>query len=147
MCELRSLIRSVFFDVICAHSLQSHHFYLYMPPPHPATYAFRPPFSASPTECCMKKRRTEAQDICSRANGAKSTGPRHPARQLMSSKNSLKHGLLATAVLLLPGESRKKFLNLCTELTTEYGPASPTEWILFGAHHPRPVAPHPALQL
>ena len=78
----------------------------------------------------MKKPRTEAQDLCSRANGAKSRGPVTPRGKLKSSRNSLKHGLLATAVLL-PGESRDRFLKLCTDLTTEYGPKSPTEWILL----------------
>ena len=74
----------------------------------------------------MKSIRTEAQRAAARLNGKKSKGPITPRGKALSSRNCLRHGLLATAVLL-PGESRERFLIVSQECAAEYLPVTPTE--------------------
>lgn len=74
----------------------------------------------------MPKKRSDSQIEASRRNGAISRGPITPHGKYNSSRNSLKHGLLAQ-VLLLPGESRAQFTELFDSLVAEYQPVTPTE--------------------
>jgi hypothetical protein len=76
-----------------------------------------------------KQPRTEAQRAAARANGAKSKGAITPHGKLKSAANSLKHGLMAKAILL-PHESRENFLEVCNKLNDDYLPRTATEEIL-----------------
>ena len=73
--------------------------------------------------------RSAKQQAASRANGAKSRGPRTPQGKRNSSKNSIRHGLLARNVLL-QGESKARFLGLVKSLFAEHHPQTPTEVLL-----------------
>ncbi|MGI9071115.1 MAG: hypothetical protein ACR2JB_07295 [Bryobacteraceae bacterium] len=64
-----------------------------------------------------------------RANAQHSTGPRTPTGKLASSRNSLKHGL-ASSQLIIPGENRADFDTLLAGLLAEHQPATPTEELL-----------------
>jgi hypothetical protein len=64
-----------------------------------------------------------------RANAQHSTGPRTPAGKLASSRNSLKHGL-ASSQLIIPGENWADFEALLAGLLAEHEPASATEELL-----------------
>ena len=74
----------------------------------------------------MPLERTESQRAASRANGAKSHGPTSVMGKLISSRNSLKHGLLAD-ILLLPGEDHASFLALSTDIYDVYRPRNDVE--------------------
>lgn len=63
------------------------------------------------------KRRIES----SRANGAKSRGPVMPAGRLKSSRNNLRHGLLA-GIVVLPNQKPEAFTDLLAVLTREINP-------------------------
>ena len=52
--------------------------------------------------------RTEKQTSASRENAKKSTGPRTPEGKANSSKNALKHGLMAQDAVI-PGEDPAAF--------------------------------------
>jgi hypothetical protein len=65
----------------------------------------------------------------SRANGAKSRGPVTPAGRLKSSRNNLRHGLLAEAVVL-DEEKPEAFFELLADLTREHNPQTETQRIL-----------------
>jgi hypothetical protein len=58
-----------------------------------------------------------------------STGPRTPAGKLASSRNSLKHGL-ASSQLIMPGEDPADFEALLAGLLAEHQPVHPTEELL-----------------
>ena len=74
-----------------------------------------------------KPRKTSARSIAaSRANGAKSKGPATEAGSQISSKNSLKHGLLA-ATLVLDSESDARFCQFLDSLLAEHRPITATE--------------------
>jgi hypothetical protein len=64
-----------------------------------------------------------------RANAQHSTGPRTPTGKLASSRNSLKHGL-ASSQLIIHGENRADFDILLAGLLAEHQPASLTEELL-----------------
>ena len=72
---------------------------------------------------------TEKQLAANRANAAKSTGPKTPGGKYNSSRNAITHGFLATSILL-PGESRERFLELLSSLITEFEPETPNEFAL-----------------
>ena len=57
------------------------------------------------------------------------TGPRTPEGKVISSANSLKHGL-ACGRLIIPGEDRDDFEALLNDLVAEHAPATPTEEML-----------------
>ena len=57
------------------------------------------------------------------------TGPRTPEGKVISSANSLKHGL-ASGRLIIPGEDREDFEALLNDLVAEHAPATPTEEML-----------------
>ena len=78
---------------------------------------------------------TEKQLAANRANAQKSTGPKTPggkhnsALNSRNSGNSTNHGFLATSILL-PGESRERFLELLSALITEFLPETTNEMAL-----------------
>jgi hypothetical protein len=74
----------------------------------------------------MPKPRTEAQRAAARANGAKSQGPITEEGKAKSALNSLRHGLLARA-LVLRSESEPKFLAILNGYLDEYQPEGQTE--------------------
>lgn len=69
--------------------------------------------------------RTPKQIAASRANGAFSQGPVSIHGKLNSSRNSLRHGLLARTVVL-EEESTDRFLELLHALIEEFHPTSGT---------------------
>jgi hypothetical protein len=69
---------------------------------------------------------SEKQLAANRANAAKSTGPKSPGGKYNSSRNAITHGFLATSVLL-PGESRERYLELIASFVTEFEPATINE--------------------
>jgi len=74
----------------------------------------------------MPKPRTEAQRVAARANGAKSQGPITPEGKARSAINSLRHGLLASC-LVLRTESEPEFLAILNGYLDEYQPEGQTE--------------------
>ena len=70
--------------------------------------------------------RTEAQINASRLNGAKSHGPVTAEGKAISSRNAVKHGMLATFVVI-DGENRDSFIEICEDLYAEFEPATPFE--------------------
>jgi len=74
----------------------------------------------------IPKPRTDAQRAAARANGAKSKGPTTPEGKATSALNSLRHGLLASC-LVLRTESEPKFLAILNGYLDEYHPEGQTE--------------------
>jgi hypothetical protein len=74
--------------------------------------------------------RTEKQIAASQANGAKSRGPVTARGKRVSSQNSLRHGMLARA-LLLPGESVDRFSLLYQSFYDELLPRTSIELALI----------------
>ena len=69
---------------------------------------------------------TLKQFEANRRNAQKSTGPKTPEGKTAVSMNSLRHGLRARTVVL-PGENRQEFTQLCDDLEVEWHPQSRTE--------------------
>ena len=69
---------------------------------------------------------TLKQFEANRRNALKSTGPKTPEGKAAVSMNSLRHGLRARTVVL-PGEDREEFNQLCDDLQVEWNPQSRTE--------------------
>jgi hypothetical protein len=69
---------------------------------------------------------TLKQFEANRRNSQKSTGPKTPQGKAAVSMNSLRHGLRARTVVL-PGEKREEFNQLCNDLEVEWHPESRTE--------------------
>ena len=69
---------------------------------------------------------SEKQLAANRANAQKSCGPKSPGGKYNSSRNAITHGFLATSVLL-PGESRQRFLDLIASFVTEFEPSTTNE--------------------
>jgi hypothetical protein len=72
---------------------------------------------------------TEKQIAASRANGALSKGPVSIQGKRNSSRNSLRHGLLARTIVL-EEESTNRFLELLRALMDEFQPSSATQLML-----------------
>ena len=70
--------------------------------------------------------RPESRAEIARRNGAKSKGPITREGKANSAKNSLKHGLLARTVVL-PNESKDRFVRLLRSLQKEFLPATAVE--------------------
>lgn len=70
---------------------------------------------------------SEKRLAANRANAKKSTGPKTTGGKRISSRNALKHGILAKT-LLIDGESRERFNELLSSLITEFEPATPDEY-------------------
>jgi hypothetical protein len=69
---------------------------------------------------------TLKQFEANRRNAQKSTGPKTPEGKATVSMNALRHGLRARTVVL-PGENREEFHQLCNDLEVEWHPQSRTE--------------------
>jgi hypothetical protein len=69
---------------------------------------------------------TLKQFEANRRNAQHSTGPKTPEGKAAVSMNALRHGLRARSVLL-PGEDRNEFTQLCDDLEVEWHPQSRTE--------------------
>ena len=69
---------------------------------------------------------TLKQVEANRRNAQKSTGPKTPEGKAAVSMNALRHGLRARTVVL-PGENREEFTQLCDDLEVEWHPQSRTE--------------------
>jgi hypothetical protein len=69
---------------------------------------------------------SERRIAANRANGAKSRGPRIPQGKARASRNAIRHGLLAGAIVL-DGESVEMFREILTGLEDELRPDSPIE--------------------
>jgi len=69
---------------------------------------------------------TLKQFEANRRNSQKSTGPKTPQGKSAVSMNALRHGLRARSVVL-PGEDRSEFNQLCDDLEVEWHPQSRTE--------------------
>ena len=69
---------------------------------------------------------TLKQFEANRRNAQKSTGPKTPEGKAAVSMNALRHGLRARSVVL-PGEDRNEFNQLCDDLEVEWHPQSRTE--------------------
>src|SRR5262249_60580116 len=88
-----------------------------------------PPESAPPTPVTLAtetKMPSELKSETARANGAKSRGPVTPEGKAISSRNSVRHGLRATAIVL-PGESRAEFQALLDSYVHQFKPAGDVE--------------------
>jgi hypothetical protein len=69
---------------------------------------------------------TLKQFEANRRNAQRSTGPKTPEGKAAVSMNALRHGLRARTVVL-PGENREEFDQLCDDLDVEWRPQSRTE--------------------
>ena len=72
------------------------------------------------------KPRSEAQIAASRANGAKSKGPKTPEGKHIASMNAERHGLLSR-LALMDGEGQANFLQLSRNLIELFQPADEHE--------------------
>ena len=70
--------------------------------------------------------RTQSQIDVARKNGAKSRGPLTPESKAISSANSLKHGLLAEAIVIA-GEAAEQLAALSARFHAEFRPRTETE--------------------
>jgi len=75
---------------------------------------------------------SQANLAANRKNAALSTGPSSPEGKAIASRNSLKHGLLASDAVL-PEEDTQAFLELLANLQAEHQPVGPLEELLL--HH------------
>ncbi|HKD06322.1 MAG TPA: hypothetical protein VKB79_10520 [Bryobacteraceae bacterium] len=80
----------------------------------------------------MIRERSEAQKEASRQNGARSHGPITEEGKAISSRNALRHGLVANTVLI-PGESPEEFQRLLAGQILEFEPQTPNELMLVEA--------------
>jgi hypothetical protein len=74
---------------------------------------------------------TNKQIAASRANGARSRGPKTPEGKARASRNSTRHGLLARAILLAD-ESRDRFDDLVRLLNASLNPRTTIDELLIG---------------
>src|SRR6266567_8948829 len=73
---------------------------------------------------------TERQSAASRANGAKSRGPKTPETRANSSRNSLRHGLASRHTMVLECENLDDFQKMIEVHAAAYQPANPAEQYL-----------------
>jgi hypothetical protein len=69
---------------------------------------------------------SKLKSVTSRANGAKSRGPKTPQGRATSSMNALSHGLTAKT-LILPNENQDLFLEMFTAYFDLFRPANQME--------------------
>jgi hypothetical protein len=72
---------------------------------------------------------TTAQILANRANSQRSTGPQTEAGKERSSRNSYKHGLTSSKIVL-PGEDPAEYDAFRADILEQYQPANATEQIL-----------------
>src|SRR6266568_2169058 len=70
---------------------------------------------------------TERKAAASRANGAKSKGPKSAETRAKSSRNSLQHGFTARNVIVLECENPDEFQKLVEDYAAEYKPVNYAE--------------------
>jgi hypothetical protein len=70
---------------------------------------------------------SELRSAASRANGAKSQGPKSDATRETSSRNSLKHGLTSTRRVVLTGEDPDRFQQFFSGFMDVFSPANAVE--------------------
>ena len=87
------------------------------------TPAAVPPAAPKPNP---EKQRSEAQIAASRANGAKSKGPKTPEGKRIASLNAERHGLLSR-LAVMDGEDQAGFLQLSHNLIELFQPADEHE--------------------
>src|SRR5260370_15647322 len=73
---------------------------------------------------------SDLKSATSRANGAKSRGPKTAETRETSSHNSLKHGFTAKKTMVLQCESEEAFQEMLAEYAATYQPGSPVEQVL-----------------
>jgi hypothetical protein len=103
--------------------------------PVPSGFRLLPGYVESSNRYCVpgfgfvrtkKHMATQKQIAANRRNALRSTGPRTPKGKAIVAMNSLRHGLRARTVIL-PGEKRHKFHQLCDYLKAQWQPQSVTE--------------------
>src|SRR5687768_3829879 len=72
---------------------------------------------------------TAAQILANRANSQRSTGPQTEAGKQRSSRNSFRHGLTSSKIVL-PGEDPAEYDAFRADILEQYQPANATEQIL-----------------
>src|SRR5438093_1224976 len=70
---------------------------------------------------------SELKSATSRANGAKSRGPKTPETKERSSRNSLRHGIVARKTILLECEDPNQFQDMLNEYAETYQPGNAVE--------------------
>jgi hypothetical protein len=70
---------------------------------------------------------SELKSETSRANGAKSHGPKTPEGKETSSRNSLKHGMTARNTFILECERKEEFQEFLAEHIAIHQPVTPPE--------------------
>src|SRR5260370_9656233 len=70
---------------------------------------------------------SELKSASSRANGAKSRGPKTAETRGKSSRNSLDHGFTAKKTVVLACENQEQFKELIADYAATYQPGSPVE--------------------
>jgi hypothetical protein len=70
---------------------------------------------------------SEVKSAASRANGAKSNGPKSAETKEISSRNSLQHGFTAKKTVVLAVESPERFQEMLDHYAETYQPGSPIE--------------------
>ncbi len=70
---------------------------------------------------------SELQSATSRANGAKSKGPKTAEGRQKSSRNAIKHGFTAVSTILTDWESSEEFFACLESYSEKYQPGSPIE--------------------
>ena len=70
---------------------------------------------------------SELKSATSRANGAKSQGPKTPETKERSSRNSLRHGIVARKTILLECEDPNQFQEMLEEYAETYQPGNAVE--------------------
>ena len=70
---------------------------------------------------------SELKAAASRANGAKSSGPKTPETRERSSRNSLRHGIVARKTILLECEDPAQFQAMLEEYGETYRPGNAIE--------------------
>jgi hypothetical protein len=73
---------------------------------------------------------SELKSATSRANGAKSRGPKTPETRDKSSRNSLDHGFTAKKTIVLKCENEEEFQEMLRDYVATYEPGSPVEMAL-----------------
>ena len=71
-----------------------------------------------------------ARAAASRANGAKSRGPKTPEGKARSARNALKHGMRAQQCIVLPGERASAFEAFEAALLADLAPQGPLQTVL-----------------
>jgi len=88
------------------------------------------PRAAAPKAASLATMLSPARAAASRANGARSQGPKTPEGKARSAQNALKHGLRAQKHMLLPGESAAEYQRLEAALMEELAPEGALQAVL-----------------